>query len=128
MGAFGSVWDMPENLRGRDVRFSFESPLQEANDRAKSQAFIESLNLLKAAAELDPTVRADFNLDKAFRDAASGVAPATWIVDEKQANAQKAKDRQAQMMQQAAQSASMGADIAQKAGDAAQSLQTAGLV
>ncbi len=132
LGAFGSFEDMPEQLRGREITWQFESPLQAANDRLKSEAFNQSAALLAQAAQLDPSVRFDLDVDKAFRDALGGIAPADWIVPEEQANAAKQNERQLQQAQQAAQALSTGADTATRmagaveaAGNAAQSVKTA---
>lgn len=122
-GAFGSVWDMPPILSGQDVRFTFESPLQAAQTRANSQAFINTAQLLSTAAQLDPSVVHDLNIDRAFRDAAEGAgAPAAWFVDQKQADAKK-QMAQIQQQEQAAQQAQMsemvtGAQVAEQAGGA----------
>jgi hypothetical protein len=130
-GAFGSFADMPDVLKGKEISWQFESPLQAANDRVKSQAFAQSAQLLAEAAQIDPNVRFDFNIDKAFRDALSGIAPAGWVMSEEQAAALKAQAAQVQQAQQAAAAMATGADVATKmatavkgAGDAAQSLQS----
>lgn len=122
-GAFGSPWDMPEMLSGQDVRFTFESPLQAAQTRANSQAFLSTSQLLSTAAQLDPMVVHDLDVDRAFRDAAEGAgAPANWFVDEKKAAMAKMAAQQ-QQQQAAAQQAQMqqvmaGAQVADTAGSA----------
>jgi len=129
-GAFGSVWDMPQILSGQNVRFTFESPLQAAQTRANSQAFLSTAQLLQTAASLDPMVVHDVNFDRAFRDAAEGAgAPAAWFVDEKVANEKKAAAQQAQAEQMAAQSdmaeLMQGAQAAELAGGAAKKFSDA---
>lgn len=132
IGLFGSFEDMPDILKGREINWQFESPLQAANDRVKSQAFSESAQLLAQAAQLEPNVRFDLDIDKAFRDALGGVAPASWIVPEAQAASAKEQAQQVQQAQEAAQAMATGADVATRmgtavrsAGDAAQSVQAA---
>jgi hypothetical protein len=132
LGLFGSFEDMPDMLQGHEINWQFESPLQAANDRVKSEAFAQSAQLLAQAAQLDPNVRYDLDIDTAFRDALSGVAPAKWLVPKEQADAQKKVAAQQQQAAQAAQALATGADVAtkmgtavQSAGDAAQSVQTA---
>lgn len=134
LGAFGSFQDMPQELRGHEITWQFESPLQAANDRLKSEAFAQSAALLAQAAQLDPSVRYDLDVDKAFRDALGGIAPADWIVPEEKANLAKANERQIMQAQQAAEALATGADTATRmagaveaAGNAAQSAQAAGL-
>ena len=129
-GAFGSAWDMPQALAGQQVRFTFESPLQAAQTRANSQAFLSTAQLLQTAAQMDPMVVHDLNADRAFRDAAEGAgAPAAWFVDEKEAAQAKAQAQQAQQ-EAAAQQAQMqqiasGAQIADTAGSAAKKFNDA---
>ena len=129
-GAFGSVWDMPKVLAGQDVRFTFESPLQAAQTRANSQAFLATAQVLQVAAQLDPMVVHDMDMDRAFRDAAEGSgAPAAWFVDEQVADQKKEQARQEQA-QQAAQAQQMamlqqGAAAASDAGSAAKNFNQA---
>lgn len=134
LNAFGSFQDMPPVLRGREINWQFESPLQAANERVKSQAFQQSAELLAMAAQIDPAVRYDFNLDKAFRDALGGVAPADWVVPVEAAAAAKQQAEQLQQAEAAAQAMATGADVATRmgtavksAGEAQQVLQQAGM-
>lgn len=129
-GAFGSVWDMPKVLAGQDVRFTFESPLQAAQSRANSQAFLSTAQVLQVAAQLDPMVVHDMDMDRAFRDAAEGSgAPAAWFVDENVANQKKQQAAQQQALQaQQAQEMAMlqqGAMAADSAGSAAKNFNKA---
>lgn len=130
---FGNMADLPAALRGQDIRFNFESPLQQASGRANAQAFQQSAQLLQLAVQIDPTVRRDLDVDQAFRDAITGTgAPSNWLVSKEQASALKQQDAQNAQAQQAAQQAMQtvdhGAQIAGKIGDAAQSLQAGGVV
>lgn len=129
-GAFGSVWDMPKVLAGQDVRFTFESPLQAAQTRANSQAFLATAQVLQVAAQLDPMVVHDLDMDRAFRDAAEGSgAPAAWFVDENIAaqKKQQAAQQQALQAEQAQQMAMLqqGAMAADSAGSAAKNFNKA---
>jgi hypothetical protein len=129
-GSFGSPWDLPPILSGQNVRFTFESPLQAAQTRANSQAFLSTAQLLQTAAQLDPMVVHDVNFDRAFRDAAEGAgAPAAWFFDEKAANEKKAAAQQAQAEQAQQQSImaqlTQGADAADYAGGALKKLNDA---
>ena len=113
---------------GESTKVQFESPLQAANERAKAQAFVESTQLLATAAQIDPNVRFDFNLDTAFRDALSGVSPAGWIATREQADAGKLAAAQMQQAADAAHALAEGAEVATRIGDAAQSIKRAGVV
>lgn len=125
LGMFGSFQDMPEQLRGHEIAWQFESPLQASNDRLKSEAFAQAGMLLKEAAEIDPGVRFDLDVDTAFRDALGGIAPAKWIVPKEVADSQKAQEAQIQRAQQAAQAMALGADVATRVGGAVEQLGTA---
>lgn len=134
LGAFGSEWDlkdmMPDILRGQEVRFTFESPIQAAQTRANSQAFLQSSQLLAAAMQLDPNTRFDFDVRQANRDAIEGTgAPANWIRPKEQADKLAAQATQAEVEKsdEAETMAMMGqgADIAARAGDAMSSINQA---
>lgn len=85
-GAFGAVQDIPRDLSNRDVQFKFESPLRAAVEREKGARFGEALQLIEAAAPVDPSVAANLDAHKALRDALNGIGvPAKWIRDEQDA-------------------------------------------
>ncbi len=135
LGTFGSMWDRPRLLRGQKIEFKFINPLVQAEDEAKTVSFTKVSQLLGAAMQIDPAVRADFDVDGGFRDAFPGTgAPVKWLVDKKKADAIKAQARQQQAAQQQAtdlghlgeQGGKMAAAV-KNVGDAATSLQDAGL-
>ena len=124
MRAFGNMReDMPQVLRGQDIRFSFESPLQAAQSRANSQAFLQSAQMLQIAAQIAQTNDRDFDLVQAKRDAIEGAgAPANWLVPKEKAEQARQADAQAAQQHQAEEAMmarmQQGADIAQTGGDA----------
>lgn len=129
-GVFGAPQDIPEALSGASVRFTFESPLQAAQTRANSQAFMQTAQLLSTAAQIDPMVVHDVDIDRAFRDAAEGAgAPAAWFKDEQEAMQAKqaAAQQQAEQAQAAQQMAMLqqGAEAAESAGGAAKKFNDA---
>lgn len=125
-GAFGSRDMMPPILRGQEIKFSFSSPLQKAQNRANSQAFMESANLLKIAVELDPTVRHVIDAETAVRDAMEGAqAPATWFNSKDQVAQVRQQEMQQQQAQQMAGQVQQGAEIAGQVGDAGSKLRDA---
>ena len=122
-GAFGSAMDMPPMLRGQEIRFEFDSPIQGAVKRANSQAFLESAQLLATAAQLDPNAVHVFNTRAAIRDALDGAgAPSDWFNTEEEAAAIIDAAQQAQAEQIEAQEIEQGAQIANQVGQAGQSL------
>lgn len=127
-GAFGSLMDIPPMLRGQEIRFEFDSPLQAGVKRANAQAFLESANLLATAIQLDPNAGAVFNTQQAIRDALDGAgAPSDWMNSDEEAamvvDAAQQAQQEAMMTQQIAQ----GAEIANQVGQAGQSLAAAGI-
>jgi hypothetical protein len=72
-GAFGSPYDMPQELRGRDVYFRFTSPLHDAIERKEASTFMESAELIRIALEMDPNALAAYDTGSALRSALEGV-------------------------------------------------------
>jgi hypothetical protein len=136
MGAFGSHLDRPPLLHGQKIAFKFSNPLVQAEAEARTMSFTKMAQLLGAAMQFDPTLRADVNFGKAFHGAYEGTgAPAEWLEEEKRAEAIKAQARAQQAAaQQAAdighmgEQASKAATAVKNVGEAATSLQDAGLV
>jgi hypothetical protein len=128
-GAFGDPRQMPAALRGQEIKFEFESPLQNAKARANSQAFLESANLLNVAAQLDPASIRIFKTQDALRDALAGAqAPSTWLATPIEV-AKKAQDaQQEQQMQQLMGGVNAAAHTGQQVGNAASALQEAGIM
>lgn len=129
MGLFGAPQDIPPILLGQDIRFTFDSPLQSATDRAKAEGIVAAAQLLAAVAQYEPTASVNVDWNGAFRDALPSVGlGAKFIVDEKQAAQARQGAQQAQQMHAMADMVGKGAGIAENVGTAAQSLQQAGLV
>jgi hypothetical protein len=128
-GAFGNLRDMPQVLQGREIKFTFSSPLEQAQSRDKATAFQEAAQLLAAAVQIDPQAVVEIDVRTAFRDALAGAqVPSKWIVPDETAQQLRAQAAQAQQLEQAAQQVGGAAQVAGAVGDAAQRLQVAGLV
>lgn len=99
-GAFGSPDDIPDSIRGADIRFRFESPLHQAIERKKGQQFLESKQLIDQAITMDPVSGHILDVQAALRDALNGVGtPAKWLRTEdamKQITDEHAAQQQAQ--------------------------------
>lgn len=117
--AFGPYQDIPQSVRGQDIRFTFESPLHQATERKKGALLLQAAQLIGQAAQLDPSVAAQLNAQDALRDALTGVGvPQTWLRDPEQV-AQIVKQHQAQ------QAAALQTQQIQNAGNAAESVGNA---
>lgn len=127
--AFGPPEDMPQMLSKKEFQFSFESPLQGAQKRAKTEAYTQTAQLLATSVNLDPSLASEVDLRKAFRDAIDGVATsAEWLRSDEEAGAiNEQKNREAQMQQLLTQ-VGEGAAAAKNIGAAANSMAQAGLV
>lgn len=134
LNLFGPLDDMPPILRSQELVWQFESPLQAANERVKSEAFRQSGELLAVAAAMSQTEQYDFDVSKGLRDALSGVSRADWIVPKEQADAARQKGAMRAQAMQAAQALQTGAATVEQmgtavetAGNAAQTMQAAGM-
>jgi hypothetical protein len=135
VGAFGAHLDRPPPLRGQKIEFKFANPLVQAEAEAKAVSFTKLSQLLGAAMQFDPSVRADVNFDRAFRGVYDSTgAPAEWLEDEEkaaaikaQARAQQAAATQAAALGHASEQAGKVAAAVKNVGEMASSVKHAGL-
>jgi hypothetical protein len=112
-GAFGSPFDMPEELRGMSYEFMFESPLRDATERAKGQRFLEGKSMLAEAMALDPSAAHMVDVKIALRDVLDGIGvPAKWTRTEASVQEMVDAQQQQQQTQQLLQSMQQGSDVA----------------
>lgn len=120
-GAFGSPFDLPKAMQGKDLHFGFESPLHEAIEREKGNRFLEAQQFIAGAVQLDPTVAYVVDAKKALRDALTGIGvPAQWVNDEETVQASITKAQQQQEAQQGLANLQQGAESAKALGEASQ--------
>lgn len=118
-GAFGSIDDMPQELRGADVHFKFESPLHEGADMRKGQKFLEAKAALVQAAELDPGVVPLLNATDTLRDVYKSIGvPAHWTRSRQEMQRLVAAQNAQREEQQVLEAGVGAADIAAKLGAA----------
>lgn len=122
---FGPSEEVPEILRGRDVTFTYKSPLRQAAEEVKAQQLGTGLGLIANAAQFDQGVLADVNLPKATRDGLRAIGwSADWLVPEDQAEQMRQQQGQqaemANMIQQAGAGGQAAGAIAGAAKDAMQ--------
>lgn len=121
-GAFGPMQDIPDSLKGADIKFKFESPLHESADRKKGQKFLEAKAALVQAAEVDPNVVPMLNASEALRDVLDGIgAPAEWTRSESEmediARAEAEANEQAALVAGAETGAAVAKDLGSAAKD-----------
>jgi len=135
-GAFGPVRDMPAILRGRDINWQFDTPITVAAEKALVGAFQAFVQTLVEGAQVDPDVVLNADMNTATREALGGTgSPAKWLYSTDKVKQLQAQKQQEKAAAAAAQQVATGADVAtrvgnaaQSAGDAAQSLQGAGVL
>lgn len=104
-GAFGEILPngmvdgLPDALKGREIRFEFETPLSQA---LKKQKAIEFDSMLATATGIigtqHPAIMASLDnadWDEAFRDGMRGKVPEAWIMDKEAVAAKRQADAEA---------------------------------
>lgn len=116
LGAFPAN-EIPQSLRGADVDYSFVSPIKDLEDDGKAQKFAEGMQVITAAAQLDPAIAQMPDAREIVKDTLRSLGwPSDWIKDDKRID--DAMKQMADMAQQDQQGqALMG--IAEAAGKAA---------
>lgn len=124
-----SIPQPPRALLEQDLTFKFEGPLNTLEGRQTVAAFQESVAIIATGAQGDPTVPQDFDIRKATKDAVRGAGgKPDWFVSEEAQEQIDAQNEQAAQLAKAAELANVGAATAENIGNAAQSLQAAGMV
>lgn len=114
---FGSPFDMPDELRGRNVEFMFESPLHDAVERQKAQRFLEATSLVANAAGADPEVMHVFDVPKGAREALlSSGTPAGWLRTQAEVDERIRADQEAQQAAFMLDQMQKGAEVAKTIG------------
>lgn len=120
-GSFGPVDDIPEQLRGEDVSFRFESPLAELVERQKGQLFLEAQALIASAANMDESAGMVMDFKTALHDVLDGIgSPAQWLRSKQQIEQQQAQQDEAAQAAQQLAAMQQGAQVADTLGSAAQ--------
>lgn len=119
----------PRELLDTDLTFKFEGPLNTLEGRQVIAAFQESVQIIAAGAQADPSVPKDFDIKQATKDAVRGTgAKPDWFVSDEAAAQIAEQDAQVAQLEKAAALANAGAVTAQNVGEGAQALQAAGMV
>lgn len=114
LGYWGSREDVPQELRGQEIDLTYDNPIEDARKRAKANSYRESAEIIAMQKEIDPTIIAQFDSEKAFREAITGVAPPDWLLDEDEAKAATAEAAKGMEESQALGEAATIADAAGK--------------
>lgn len=129
LGGLGPVEDMPQELRGGEIEFKFDSPLQDSQEQLKAQQFIQLVETTSAAAQFDPTVARNVRWGSAHRDAVRGAGlPEEWLEDPAAVQAAIEEDARQKQAEQAMLTMDQGAAIASNVGEAATKLRQGGML
>jgi hypothetical protein len=117
LGKLGDYNDIPPEIRGADIGFEIEGPVRAAYARQKTVKARETLEIVKANAELDGRFLDNVDFDVLGRDAISGVGgnhawlkPVEIVTEKRKADADAAA-KQAQM-EEAARGMAMAKEAA----------------
>lgn len=125
-GAFGSPGDVPESLRGQDVRFRFQSPISQAEDEGLAESFQAALALTEQAAAFDPAAVQMIDVQGALRDALRGRGfPSKHVKDERTMEAITAQAQEKAQAQEAMNTVAQGAATAEQVGMAGNAIKQA---
>lgn len=114
---------------GGELTFTFESPLNTAEGRAKVAAFQESVQIIAASSQYDQSIPAGYDFKKMNDDAVRGTgAPADWKKDEEEAESDEAAQTQTDNLMKTAAALREGAGVATDVAGASVALREAGLV
>lgn len=116
------VQQMPRSLRGREVQFTFESPLHDAIEKAKVGQFMEAQQVIATAMQLDPSAAHLVDTRKATRKTLSAIIPAEWLRSEQDVEMILRAEQEAAAVQQQMAAAQQGAQTAKTIGEAAQTM------
>lgn len=119
LGYWGDPKDLPEELmQAGDFAITYDNPVEDARKMAKTQAFTQTIQVAQQAAAIDPALPANIDWQEAFREAVAGVAPPSWLLEEKKAAAAIEKAQKAAAIQRAGDQIGQVAEVAQTAAGA----------
>lgn len=128
LGYFGPMETIPPEIRGGEIKWDFDTPVQQAYKRVKVSRAQETMAVLQPMLQIDPTVKDNFDLDKIARDTAENIGgEAAWrrpveaVKQDRDARAQQMQQLEDEKKQQMTlDAADKGAGAAQKAAGALQ--------
>ncbi len=92
-----NISPMPGVLRSKNFSYTYSNPVEDARKMTTVYSFNQAVQITTAAMSLDPTTKANLDINKAHRAGLDAVAPPDWTVLDTEAKA--AQDQQRQTMQ-----------------------------
>ena len=115
----------PEHLAGREIRFEFASPVQQARKQIESAEAVRSIELLAPFVQADPGIMDNFNGDEIARDIPDSFGmPIRWLRSTEEVQARR---QQRNQEDQLAGLLSQGGNVAKLAEVAGPALAEAGI-
>lgn len=119
MGAFGPAERVPQVLRGAEITWSFESPIQEASSRLLVERGQETLQIVGMAQQNGFARTSPVDSQKIVNDMVRGInGPADWRLSQADQDAAAEQAAAKQQLTAAADQLGAGADIVSKVSDA----------
>ena len=112
--------EMPEEMDGASIEWTYDNPIEDARQKALLQTFQQTLETTMGAAQVDPKIAVQFDLRTAYRETVSAMAPATWLHEE-DSDELKASEEAAEAQateERAMEQVGHGAEIAKTANEA----------
>jgi hypothetical protein len=114
--------DMPDEMEGVDFTWTFETPIQENEQRLVVERFLESLGVIGQARELGLSSM-PIDLDRATAEAISNIGvPTGWQIQEEQRKADAEHGQQVQQLEKTVMDVGAVAGVAEQVGKAGQEL------
>lgn len=134
LNLLGRPDEVPQELQGSEIRWEFDTPLKAAAEQAKVFKFTQVTDIVTKAMQVDPKTVINFDINKGLRDAVIGAGGADWLFSEEHVAQEMQQQAQEEQAQKAAAAVASGSDAAtraagavESAGNAAKSLQDAGM-
>lgn len=119
----------PQALRGSDVTWAFESPIEETKTRLLAEQCMETMGLVAKARELGAISINPIHGDKMIKDGIRGIGgPSRWRKTDEELQIEAEQAQAKEIIGGALQEVAMGAEVAANVGGAAQQLQGAGML
>lgn len=114
----GAFLEPPEALQGREVKFTFQSPIQQAKKQIEAVGAARSLELLAPFVEFQPEMMDNFNGDEIVRSTPDSFGiPMNWLRGQDEVEQLRQARAQARQAQQALDAGQQASEIASNVGN-----------
>lgn len=128
-GAFGPVDEIPEDLRGADIEFEFESPLYEAIEKRKAQIALEGTQMAAQFEAIEPGVSKVIKGKETLSGCLEAIQfPAAWRMGEEELAEAQAATAQQDELQNTMALLQQGGEAAAAVGEGAAAMQMGGVM